>query len=57
MKNPGWLSAAPHSRKSKDAHQIINAALKVLDLLSKISGWHIHISGPRRRITPTSLIW
>jgi len=42
MNNLGWFTAAPHSWKSEDADQIINAALKALDLLCKISGLHIH---------------
>ena len=54
MNNLGWLTAAPHGRKSEDANQIINAALKALDFLCRISGLHIHISGRRRRTTPAS---
>jgi hypothetical protein len=54
MNNLGWLTTAPHGWKSEGADQIINAALKVRDLLCKISGLYIHISGRRGRITPTS---
>jgi hypothetical protein len=54
MNNLGWLTPAPHGWKSEGADQIIDAALKVLDLLCMISGLHIHISGRRRRIKPTS---
>src|ERR1700733_303593 len=54
MNNLGWLTPGPHGWKSEGADQIIDAALKVLDLLRMISGLHIHISGCRRRITPTS---
>jgi hypothetical protein len=54
MNNLGWLTAAPHGRKSEDANQIINAAPKVLDFLCRISGLQIHISGRRRRTTPAS---
>jgi hypothetical protein len=53
MNNLGWLTPAPHGWKSEGADQIIDAALKVLDLLCMISGLYIHISGRRRRITPT----
>jgi hypothetical protein len=53
MNNLGWLAAAPDSWKSEDANQIIDAALKALDLLCRISGLHIHISGRCRQTTPT----
>ena len=54
MNNLGWLTPAPHGWKSEGANQIIDAALKVLDLLCMISGLYVHISGRRGRITPTS---
>ncbi len=47
MNNLGWLAAAPHGRKGDEADQIINAALKPLDLLCNISALRVHVSGRR----------
>jgi hypothetical protein len=52
MNNLEWFTTAPHGWKSEGADQVIDAALKVLDLLCEVSGLYIHISGRRRRITP-----
>jgi hypothetical protein len=49
----GWFTAAPHGWKSEDANQIINAALKALDLLCNFFGLPIHISGRCRRTSST----
>ncbi|HUA99052.1 MAG TPA: hypothetical protein VMA34_12045 [Terracidiphilus sp.] len=54
MNNLGWLSAAPNDRKSQDADQVIDGALKTLDLLGRIRGLHIHISAHRGRMIPPS---
>jgi hypothetical protein len=47
INNLGWLTAAPHGGKGEQADQIINATLKLLDLLGNISGLHTYISGRR----------
>ncbi|HWX19666.1 MAG TPA: hypothetical protein VN578_07145 [Candidatus Binatia bacterium] len=41
--NPGRLAATPHGWKSEDADQIIDAATKVLDLLSGMFELHLHV--------------
>jgi hypothetical protein len=54
MNNLRWFCAAPYGRKSEDANQIINAAPKVLDVLCRVSGLLIHVSGHCRRTNPAS---
>ena len=46
MNNPGWLGATPHGRKTEDADQVSNAALKALDLLSGMLELHFHVRQP-----------
>ena len=46
MNNLGWLAATPDGRKSEDADQIINAALKALDLLGGMFELRFHVKPP-----------
>ena len=46
MNNLGWLASAPDGRKTEDADQIINAALKTLDLLGGMFELHFHVTPP-----------
>jgi hypothetical protein len=39
----GWLAAAPHSRESENADQIVQAASKVLDLFVGMFGLQVHV--------------
>jgi hypothetical protein len=48
MNNLGWLTATPDGRQSKDADQIIKAALKALDLLGGMFELHFHARPPPR---------
>ena len=41
--NLRWVAAAPDGRKSEDADQIIDAALKTLDLLGGMFGLHFQV--------------
>ena len=49
MNNLGWLAAAPHGGKSEDADQVIDAALKALDLLGGMFELHFHVKRPSRK--------
>jgi len=48
MKNMRWFGAAPHDRESEDADQVINAALKALDLCCELFRLRVHFSCLRR---------
>jgi hypothetical protein len=43
MKNLGRTAATPDGGKSKQAHKIVDARLKVLDFAGSNFGWDFHI--------------
>jgi hypothetical protein len=43
----GWIAAGPHGGKSEHAHQIIDTALKTLDLVGVMLGLYFHVRTPR----------
>ena len=47
LNNLRWFTAAPDSRQSEQARQIVNAPLKALDLLGWIFELHFHVRPPQ----------
>ena len=48
MNNLSGFIAAPDGRKSKDADQIIDAALETIDLLGRMFDFHLALDARRR---------
>ena len=46
MQNVGWIATTPDGRKSKQADEIVNAPLKVLDSAGSKFGLDFHIRQP-----------